>query len=783
MAEQLLVKRIVLWMDGSLESGLQVRMFVNEEGQDSFENATGKLSANCELVDCLNRWQTAYKKLSQAVRLSVNKIIVEEIVDDKAEHCRELGAELEAKFREWLLHSPEFGNIEQKIREAVVRERDTIRIVINTEDKQLHRLPWHKWSFVNDHRFAEVCFGVSSRPEEPITLKRKGKVKILAIIGDDTNIDVEADKKLLKELPNTDVKILPQPTREVINRHLWNERYDILFFAGHSLSKKSSGVLHINSKDALLVDNLEYGLKRAIANGLQLAIFNSCDGLGLAYHLEKLGIPQVVVMREPVPDRVAHEFLKNFLDSMAREHQPFHLAIRTAREKLNGLEDNYPCAGWLPLTFQRPWDKPFEPYPLRPLGSPPKVRRTRKQLLFVLVASLVMTGLVMGSRWHGHLQSWELQAYDFLMRQRPIEKPDSRLLVVRATEEDLFRLNESTLSDQTVLEVLEKLKSYQPLAIGLDIARHKPQGNAHQALINHLKTEKNIFNICIWANPNNPSVSEIPPPPGIASNNVRFANVLLDQDGVTRRHLILSNPPNDSGCKATFSLSAELAMTYFEKENIEIHVDDKNHLAGLGKSTLQKITKDTLNKQSGFYQALRPNKDLSGEQILLNYRPFRKAEDIAPTVSFLQIKNGEKIDYEKFVKGKLVLIGYDNQKRDIDVHHTPYGKLSGVFLHAHQISHMLSAATGERPFIKWLPWWGDAFWIWLWAGIGGILSWWLRHLLVLCSLGGIALVVLYGFCLQFLIQGMALPIIPSMLALITTMASIMIFRILKTHQS
>jgi hypothetical protein len=55
-------------------------------------------------------------------------------------------------------------------------------------------------------------------------------------------------------------------------------------------------------------------LKRAITQGLKLAIFNSCDGLGLADYLTDLQIPQTIFMREPVPDRVAHEFLKNFLE-------------------------------------------------------------------------------------------------------------------------------------------------------------------------------------------------------------------------------------------------------------------------------------------------------------------------------------------------------------------------------------------------------------------------------------------------------------------------------------
>ena len=88
-----------------------------------------------------------------------------------------------------------------------------------------------------------------------------------------------------------------------------------------------------------------------------MAIFNSCDGLGLAWELQKLQIPQVIVMGEPVPDHVAQEFLKYFLIPFAKG-QSFYLAVREARERLQGLEDQFPCASWLPVICQNPLVKP-----------------------------------------------------------------------------------------------------------------------------------------------------------------------------------------------------------------------------------------------------------------------------------------------------------------------------------------------------------------------------------------------------------------------------------------
>ncbi len=88
-----------------------------------------------------------------------------------------------------------------------------------------------------------------------------------------------------------------------------------------------------------------------------MAIFNCCDGLGLARQLSDLQMPQVIVMREPVPDKVAQEFLKYFLAAFAND-QLLYLAVRHARERLQGIENEFPCASWLPVLCQNPATKP-----------------------------------------------------------------------------------------------------------------------------------------------------------------------------------------------------------------------------------------------------------------------------------------------------------------------------------------------------------------------------------------------------------------------------------------
>ena len=147
-----------------------------------------------------------------------------------------------------------------------------------------------------------------------------------------------------------------EPSRRELDNWLWDEQgWDILFFAGHSCSQAdiTTGQIYINEVDTLTIPQLKNALKKAIRRGLKIAIFNSCDGLGIASELADLHIPQIIVMREPVPDLVAQEFLKYFIQAFSRG-ESLYLAVREAQERLQFLEDKFPYATWLPVIFHNP---------------------------------------------------------------------------------------------------------------------------------------------------------------------------------------------------------------------------------------------------------------------------------------------------------------------------------------------------------------------------------------------------------------------------------------------
>lgn len=256
------------------------------------------------------------------------------------------------------LNSEQFRPIREQLLEKLTTSEE-IRVIWQTKDIQLRRIPWHLWDFFERYPKAEIALSTPAYIRVEKSISPKAKVRILAILGNSTGINLQKDRVMLEQLPDAEVIFLVEPQRKELNEQLWSQTWDILFFAGHSSSQLDgdTGQIYINQTDSLSIAELKNALRKAIARGLQLAIFNSCDGLGLARELADLHIPQIIVMREPVPDLVAQEFLQHFLRTFA-EGKSFYLAVREARERLQGLEDQFPCASWLPVICQNPAEVP-----------------------------------------------------------------------------------------------------------------------------------------------------------------------------------------------------------------------------------------------------------------------------------------------------------------------------------------------------------------------------------------------------------------------------------------
>lgn len=331
----------------------------------------GSLPPAPTLVELYRRWQLIYKSLcdgkemlSPSKELDDDELEIDEtgVTNISKPSFNEVCKDLQIHINNWL-KSEAFLNIERQLR-SQLGSTEEVRVIIETNDELLRRLPWHRWEFFNDYPLAEMAL---SRPEykrrEPLESKvSQKKVRILAVLGNTSGIDLETETKFLKSLNDAEIEFIANASRQELNAQLWNNLgWDILFFAGHSQTEGETGRIYINENEtnnSLTIEELEEAVKQAIENGLKLAIFNSCDGLGLANTLEKLNIPTVIVMREPVPNRVAQEFFKHFLDAFAFEQLPLYLAVQQARRKLQGLENDFPAASWLPVICQNPAVEP-----------------------------------------------------------------------------------------------------------------------------------------------------------------------------------------------------------------------------------------------------------------------------------------------------------------------------------------------------------------------------------------------------------------------------------------
>ncbi|MEG4108242.1 CHAT domain-containing protein [Microcoleus sp. S13_C5] len=351
-------KLVVLTIDGNFTQGFYASLEIAENASFPFIKITGRLPPAPEIYGLYKDWHSIYNLLGLHCRkIEVKPIQITNVSEISVKETAQI---LSHSLNEWL-NSELFRPIKEQLL-VNLDPSDEFRFIIQTGDPRLRQLPWHLWNFFELYNKAEVAFSANQykRVERATKAISRNKVRILAILGNSTGINIEQERELLEKLPNCEMTFLAEPQRSELNRYLCDEKgWDILFFAGHSSSHNNfeQGRICINQTDSLTMEELKYALKKAIKEGLKLAIFNSCDGLGLAHELEKLNIPQVIVMRESVPDLVAQEFLKGFLVGFS-SGKSLYVSVREARERLHGLEEQFPCASWLPVISQNPAEVP-----------------------------------------------------------------------------------------------------------------------------------------------------------------------------------------------------------------------------------------------------------------------------------------------------------------------------------------------------------------------------------------------------------------------------------------
>jgi len=385
-----------------------------------------------------------------------------------------------------------------------------------------------------------------------------------------------------------------------------------------------------------------------------------------------------------------------------------------------------------------------------------------KQERRVLITSSVVAGGAIVLRLIGILQSLEWATLDQMFRFFPLKSSDHRVVIVRIDEEDLQQLQRWPISDAVMAELVQKINSYQPRAIGLDIYRDLPIQPGSLELAKVFTSIPNL--IGIERIKDNTSLGVAPSPTLSKLDRVGFNNLMVDADGKVRRNLLYWL----DGEKYKKSFALKLALSYLKVEGV------KSQAAAANPQYLQlgKVVFRPFEENDGAYVRA----DAGGYQILANFPRISDFESRSMT----EVLKG-KVPPE-FFRDRVVLIGSTASSLG-DLFYTPHGSsllspaepVFGVEVKANFISQIITAALEGKGLINVWSEPAEAAWIWLWAWIGASICWRWRS----PQQSAVAILVagssLSGICLLAFVNGWWLPLVPSLMTLTGSSVAIIAF--------
>ncbi len=369
------------------------------------------------------------------------------------------------------------------------------------------------------------------------------------------------------------------------------------------------------------------------------------------------------------------------------------------------------------------------------------------------VPGMVVIALVILARLVGIFQEVEWKTLDGLLRLRPAETVDDRLLVVGVTEADIQKLGTYPIRDRDLAALINRLAQDKPRVIGVDIFRDFPVEPGHLELKQTFQTVPIVVGI------EKISGEPVPPPASLPPERVGFNDFPLDADGFVRRAFLGAFPPVGHPQADRFHLAFPLvlAQQYLAREGLTLTNGQRNPKnMRFGDRELEAFQ----GHSGGYVQA-----DEDGVQMLINVRSGRVPFE---HVSMEDVVKG-RVAAEQ-IRDRVILIGIMSlSNKDLvnsgAVNTENPGLFYGVEMHAHITSQILSTVLDDRPGIRvWTdPW--EYLWILLWGLLGMALvrlvprpAW---HMLLV---GCVALVLVGMSTAALWMGGWWLPLIPTLLA-------------------
>ncbi|MEH1971219.1 sensor histidine kinase [Nostoc sp.] len=390
---------------------------------------------------------------------------------------------------------------------------------------------------------------------------------------------------------------------------------------------------------------------------------------------------------------------------------------------------------------RRIWNRIWKEFGLWSLAAPP---------------GIVVLLLVMLIRITGGMQSWEWMLLDTMLRLRPVEKPDERIVIVGIDEKDIEWVKQYPIPDEKIAELLTKLETYKPLAIGLDIFKNVPVEPGGEKLAQILKASSNIIGIEKILPP-----GETSPPQSLPAERVGFVDLFNDEDSKNRRYLLYTKKQNKSNNinEDKYSLALQLVTKYLKTQKIDLKTGKNDPYTIM----VRGIELPRITENFGGYVKV----DDGGLPILMN---FRNSEQPFNVVSLRDILNGQ-VD-AKLLRDRIVLVGNRNMSAG-DIFYTSAlpnlklsGQIYGIDYHAHVISQILSSVIDNRTMLHSWGEFGEYTWIFIWGFLPIVIgrltqSVWKNLLSV-----GVAVFCLFSCAYMMLwLWGIWIPVAPSFLIL------------------
>lgn len=354
---------------GTLNKGFPDITGEFQQNRTTVHKFKGSLPPAPEVEEMQRRWQVicrATQSSNSISRIKVNPTGIRNVSEDNPKFVYQ---GLNKAMRLWLSSEGFYTGIEENFRNeinAVAGKFEPFEVFLEVNNSDNWNLPWDAWKFREDYKNCELIKSPSQyrKADKQATVAGKSlpsRGRILCVSGNGDGLDLQQDEKSIKMSlgDRFELKFTQQPTPEELRDQLLNDEknWQILYYGGHSDSNSVNGWLHINQTETdntVTIDYLKEALAKSICKGLELLILNSCSSMKLAEDLVAGGLPlpSMIVMRAPIPDKIAQDFVKCLFKYLGEGYLLF-LAVRKAKDDLHKWESEFPGASAIPVLCQQ----------------------------------------------------------------------------------------------------------------------------------------------------------------------------------------------------------------------------------------------------------------------------------------------------------------------------------------------------------------------------------------------------------------------------------------------